>query len=181
MKCPGCGSTSVKTRVLKQYQYTQSGLDNVWLRGGVVRFTCPECKQQYTQILNEGQLLQVIATRLLAKPAALTGPEMRFLRKESQLTQAALAKRLQVARETIAMRESGRGITRESDFLLRAVILEALWNLLQDEGERNLSRGQMKELDDFRCGFTRRLLGMKRVRSRSLSLIHDREWILKAA
>lgn len=182
MACPGCSSPKADARELKQYRYTDSGLDNVWLLGGVMRYKCPNCKQQYTQVQNEGQLLQVIAMRLLRKPAPLSGAEMRFLRKECHLTQAELAKLLQVARETIAMREAGRGITRESDFLLRAVILETLWSLLQDEAQRYLSTRQMAELNAFRCSFTERLLeARKRTTPRALSLTLREEWTPKAA
>ena len=106
---------------------------------------------------------------------------MKFLRKECRLTQAELAKRLHVARETVAQRELGRDVTIESDVYVRGVILATFWQLLQHKADRHLSASQMKELDTFRCRFTEWLLHAERKTPKTLSLVHDRDWRLKAA
>lgn len=181
MLCPGCGSEKATTRELKRYHYVESGLPNIWLFGGVQRSTCANCGQTYTLVRREGQLLQLIVSRLLQKPAALTGSEMKFLRKECRLTQAELAKRLHVARETVAQRELGRDITVESDVYVRGVVLATFWRLLQNKNNRYLTAAQMKHLDTFRCHFTEWLLQTQGKAPKTLSLVHDRDWRLKAA
>ena len=108
-ECPVCGAEGIQWKEVKRYHYTESGLDNVWLFGGVRMTACAVCHEELTYIEQEFQLLQVIAVALLNKDALLTGPETRFLREAAHLTQEELASLLRLSRQpTISDRERRR-------------------------------------------------------------------------
>lgn len=148
--CPGCGRPGAKERVLASYRYTESGIPNLWLRGGVTETVCGRCKEKYFGIEKEGQLLQVIALGLLMVPRHLSGHEMRFLRGVCQLSQAKLAEVLRLRRETIAEREakSNPGIGFADEVLLRLVFLRHFAQEL-NEWEDFLTESQRKTLADL--------------------------------
>jgi DNA-binding transcriptional regulator YiaG len=154
--CPACGSTSALPRPLPSYRYRESGLDNVYLQGGVTEITCSACGQKHVAIGNEWQLLQVIALGLLTEEQHLTGPEQRFLRSACDLTQAQLAKRLGVRRETVAEREarSTSSLSRGDEFLFRAVVLKAFCEMLRSEEDNYLADPHLETLRKFTASFT---------------------------
>lgn len=125
--CPLCGSSPLKITKPRAYQYRLSGLDNVYLYGGVTRMECGECGESFTQIEAERQLLEVIALGLLLKPAMLSGREMRFLRKACQLNQDELASRLGITRRAVLEREKkvNPGLRTDQELGLRAILLAA--------------------------------------------------------
>jgi DNA-binding transcriptional regulator YiaG len=57
------------------------GLKGVHIEG-VKRRTCPNCTNEVLTIPRTAELHQTIAAALAAKPMALTGAELRFLRKQ---------------------------------------------------------------------------------------------------
>lgn len=148
--CPGCGRPGAKERVLTSYRYTESGIPNLWLRGGVTETVCGRCKEKYFGIEKEGQLLQTIALGLLMVPWHLSGHEMRFLRGTCQLSQAKLAAILRLRRETIAEREGKTNprIGFADEVLLRLVFLRHFAQEL-NERENFLTESQRKTLADF--------------------------------
>jgi len=92
MKCHECGKT-LRERKPKEYRYRESGLNNVTLTGIRV-FECPEGHGEFPEIPNIVGFHQAIARMLAKKPAALTGAEFRFLRKEMGLKAKDLARHL---------------------------------------------------------------------------------------
>jgi DNA-binding transcriptional regulator YiaG len=62
------------------YHYVGSGLPNVFL-SGVKYFVCKLCGKQAAEIPALKELLAAIARTVVDKPSALTGYEIRFLRK----------------------------------------------------------------------------------------------------
>src|SRR6266545_2952024 len=85
--CPSCGTPGARVRVLPTYRYRESGIANLWLRGGVTETVCARCKAKHISIEKESQLLQVISVGLLMAARPLTGHEMRFLRGACQMSQ----------------------------------------------------------------------------------------------
>jgi DNA-binding transcriptional regulator YiaG len=156
--CPGCGRPTASERVLPEYHYQESGLENLWLAGGVTETTCPECGETFIGISKEWQLLQVIAVGLLTEPYPLKGSELRFLRQSCELSQSGLAAVLDCRRETIAEREARRapGLSFAEETGLRLILLKSLRAHLAKPGNRFLAPSQFRQLRDL-AGFLDRL------------------------
>ena len=155
--CPGCGCPGANSEPLDRHRYRESGLD-VWLHGGVTRTACPKCGETFVRIEREGQLLQVIAVGLLTKPAALTGPEMRFLRRACELTQRELARRQRIRRETVAERENRKTPTMRlpDRVFFRLIMLHAFQEYLA-EGADLLADSHKAALTSFANSFVDRV------------------------
>ena len=152
--CSRCGSERITARELQRYRYKQSGLDNVVLYGGVTEIRCGRCRESWTCVEKEWQLLQVIALHLFMKPGHLTGREIRYLRGACDLTQAELAARLDLRRESIAEREAKKdpGLTLAAEFFLRGVLLKAFRDCLRTE-YNHLAKEHRKLLSDLERSF----------------------------
>jgi DNA-binding XRE family transcriptional regulator len=182
LNCPGCDNRRASAKELRRYHYTESGLDNVWLNGGVLRFACPNCRQTYMQVMNEGQVQQLIAVDLLRKPFGLTGREMRYLRTVCDLTQEELATFLGVTRATVIEREGGRPIEPAAEYFFRAVMIEQLMLVVEATETGHLSREQIRALQKFRCEFTGLAVEPPRRRSSKVCVSHEpRGWRLAEA
>ena len=72
----------------KRYHYRDCGLDNVWIEGGFDEVASPY--SMAVAIHDLDGLHRCIAQCLVRKPGPLTGPELRFLRNELDLSQLAL-------------------------------------------------------------------------------------------
>ena len=73
-------ATERRATVDQPYRFLDSGLSNVYL-AGIKYWTCIECGKQAAEIPALEQLMSVIATAVVMKPALLSGEEVRFLRK----------------------------------------------------------------------------------------------------
>lgn len=78
MKCRECGIEMNVSRPV--YQYVESGLPNVFLRGVELR-TCPGCGTRDLVIPGLARLHRALTLAIARKKTRLTGPEIRFLRK----------------------------------------------------------------------------------------------------
>jgi putative transcriptional regulator len=88
------------------YHYTESGLDNIWLENGFEYVDLPEGR--HIKILDVRGLHLEIGRYIIADKKDLTGKEIKFLRKEMLMTQALLAKLLEVSEQTIHRWENGK-------------------------------------------------------------------------
>lgn len=104
MRCPECGA-AMRRRKEQQYQYRESGLENVAIVVAV--HTCPKCGETLPEIPNVKGLHAAIADRLCQKPTPLTGAEVRFLRKEMGMKARELADSLGVSPVTVSRWETG--------------------------------------------------------------------------
>lgn len=79
----------------ERYHYTDSGLDNIWLIGGVDRVETPYGMATSIRDLDELHLAigRVIAAKALSS-GEISGAEFRFLRQELELSQKALGRLL---------------------------------------------------------------------------------------
>jgi hypothetical protein len=153
--CPSCGRSSAKVRELKDYRYSESGLDNIVLCGGVFEIRCSCRDDTFVFIESEQQLLQCLVIGLLSSSQPLNGSAQAFLRKSCDLTQARLAKLLGISRrETIAERETkSEPMSLESEFHFRAVILSAFWEHVRDGRHSYLAPQQLLWLAEIRDDF----------------------------
>ena len=116
MNCPKCGKPARKLR--KDYRFRESGLDNVVLEG--VEIHKCACGEEVVRIPMMEALLDTIGEALVNKPGPLTGPEIRYLRKNAQLSSQAFAEYLQQTPETLSRWENGRRAPgRDTDLLVR--------------------------------------------------------------
>ncbi|MES3008983.1 MAG: helix-turn-helix domain-containing protein [Pseudomonadota bacterium] len=140
------------------YQYAECGLSHVYLLNGY-----HEEESDYglvTSISNITGLHDAIGKNIVSeKSAALSGEEIRFLRKELDLSQKNLGLLLGVEDQTVARWEKGAVvIPRSADILLRGLYMEAKFDscklselvnkLSQLEAEHRMLRIEMQELED---------------------------------
>lgn len=105
------------------YHYVESGLPNVWLSNGfVVKETA---YGEAVAITDVKGLHDVIGKALAEKPAALTGSEFRFLRKELGLSQESLGEIVGVTGQAVAIWEKTDKVPTVNDRYLRGLYLEA--------------------------------------------------------
>lgn len=103
------------------YHYLECGLKQVWLRNGYRHVETPY--GEAVEVENVEELHRMIARALLQR-ARLSGAEFRFLRRELNLSQAALAEMLGNSEQSIALWEKGRGAPKWADRLIRALYRE---------------------------------------------------------
>jgi DNA-binding transcriptional regulator YiaG len=157
MICAVCGA-ALREKTLDRYHYKESGLDNIFLHGGVKEAACPNRHERFIAVAAEPQLLQVITLALLMRPGALSNKELRYARQSCDLTQAQLASAMGLTRrETIAEwegREAGRR-DRATEFLLRAVLLREFKEALEHRVPSHLSPSHFDLLHKFEEAFSR--------------------------
>ena len=111
----------------KWYQYTESGLDNVFLAigAGVQIKDLPSGKQVNIRAID--QLHEVIGVSLAKEKKNLSGKEIRFLRQEMLLSQGNLAKLLGVTEQTVHRWETGKAdVPKPAEALIRSLYLDQL-------------------------------------------------------
>jgi putative zinc finger/helix-turn-helix YgiT family protein len=141
MNCPACGRQPSHT--VEQYQYRESGLDNVFVRGvGIYR--C-KCGQEYVQLPGAQEVHDQVASALLNKASILTGPESKFLRKWLRLTSEDMAQALGYTRVTVSRWEN-YGPSAKTDRALRLyasavrktpINFEILFSSMNDKPQKN--------------------------------------------
>lgn len=105
------------------YRYTESGLRNVWLLSGYREQRTPH--GDAVAIEDIAGLHRAIARTIVGRLARITGAEFRFLRKELELSQEALARALGCDVQALARWEKGRSrVPGPADRFLRGLTLE---------------------------------------------------------
>ncbi len=118
MRCHACGAEM--TCRLGEHHYTESGLDSVFL-ADVELWECL-CGEKAVGIPALPELHRVIGEALARKPALLTGPEIRFLRKNLGLASKDFADLLGVDKATVSRWENGKQVPdRPTDRFIRLV------------------------------------------------------------
>jgi len=105
------------------YHYTESGLNNVYLRDGYN--TIEIDGEAAVSIHDIVGLHKVISRRIIRKSPSLSGDEIRFLRKEMNLTQSLFASIISVSDDTVLGWENGRtSVSGPADKLIRGVYVD---------------------------------------------------------
>lgn len=128
------------------YHYTESGLPNIYLVG--IRCIVTESGKIIPEIPAVKQLVQLIARDLILKQTALSGDEIRFLRKRLGKKQNEFARDIGITAETLSRAENEHQSLGEStDKFIR--VYYAFWatddsrlNEFRDEMRRVLSEWQ---------------------------------------
>lgn len=127
------------------YHLPAIGLPNIWLLNGVTFEDDPDYGQ-LVSIQKLSGLHRAIGLRIIEKPELMSGHELRFLRKQLGLTQAALAHKVQLCDQTIANYEKGvTPITGPADALLR---LTYVVSLVPDDAKAGLVKSVMVPASD---------------------------------
>jgi putative transcriptional regulator len=104
------------------YHYTMCGLDNVWLENGFEIIETPY--GQGVSIHDVEGLHVAIAKNIITKSKRLTGKEIKFLRKELNMSQSALSVALGVSENSVRGWEKSRtDISQPADRLLRLIYI----------------------------------------------------------
>ncbi len=105
-KCYKCDGV-VETTKDRPYHYKESGLDYIWLIG-ILQYKCKKCGEMSVEIPRINELHLLIGKNIVCKKAFLTGPEVRFLRKEISLKSKEMAAALSLVPETYSRWENGK-------------------------------------------------------------------------
>jgi DNA-binding transcriptional regulator YiaG len=107
----------------KDYQFKESGLDNVLLKDIEV-LVCTQCGSIVPRIPRLNDLMRTIVVAMIAKPSELDGAEVRFLRKFMDETTEQFARKLGVNRSHLSRVENGSlAISKQTDRLVRVLVL----------------------------------------------------------
>ena len=135
------------------YQYTECGLDNVWLANGYTEANIGG--ETVVAVQNVEGLLRSIAATIAHKEGRLTPQEVRFLRHEMNESQSALGDLLGVQGQSIANWEKGRvPIPKAEDVLLRVLYCESIGDssgahrILDEAGKAATSEYRMFDTED---------------------------------
>jgi DNA-binding transcriptional regulator YiaG len=102
----------------KPYHFVGSGLPNIYLVG-VRHFKC-ECGEKYVEIPALKQLMSLIARHTVLKDQALTGTEIKFLRKRLGQKAADFAISVKLQPETLSRVENEKQeVGAKTDFFIR--------------------------------------------------------------
>jgi DNA-binding transcriptional regulator YiaG len=103
------------------YHYTECGLRNVWLQSGYTVHKTPYGKGVSIRDVDG---LHALIGRSLANKPKLSGAELRFLRKELGLSQAALGRLVGTSEQNVSLWERRGRIPKASDRLVRLIYVE---------------------------------------------------------
>lgn len=107
------------------YHYTECGLPNVWLVDGFKRHDTPY--GEAVEVEDVAGLHRAIGLWLITRKPHLTGSEFRFLRKELDMSQSALAAVFGNDAQSVALWEKrSRGAPKMADRFLRALYRETV-------------------------------------------------------
>ncbi len=134
-RCSNCRKNAKKIRT--NYLFGESGLDNVVLKGIQV-IKCGHCGNEDPIIHSLADVMKQIAQALVEKPYALTGEEIRFLRKYLGMSGDRFASFLHTDRAVLSRWENNQAsIGSKSDLLIRAIVSN-LANSLKPEADSAL-------------------------------------------
>jgi YgiT-type zinc finger domain-containing protein len=121
LDCLECGGALRLVR--KDYQFAESGLDNVILKNLEV-LVCDRCKTETPRLPRLNDLMRTITLAIIAKPYGLEGQDVRFLRKFLGLTNEAFAAILNVDKSHLSRVENGvTPVSATADRLVRLIAL----------------------------------------------------------
>lgn len=131
--CTNCDAEA--SRITTNYRFSESGLSNFVLKNISV-IKCDSCGNADPIISRPKEITREMARAIVTKPFALTGEEIRFLRKYLGMSQETFASYLHSDKAVLSRWENDReAVGSKSDLLIRsiAVILgEGLENERQE-------------------------------------------------
>jgi YgiT-type zinc finger domain-containing protein len=120
-KCSKCGGEARTVR--GDYQFRESGLDNVVLRN-IELVRCEHCGNEEPIIRGLDEVLRTIAFALVSKPYRLAGEEIRYLRKYTEMSSEQFARLLHIDRTTLSKWENNDDpVGAQSDLAIRMLVM----------------------------------------------------------
>jgi DNA-binding transcriptional regulator YiaG len=148
-KCTDCGQSCLESMIPTLYHYKMSGLDNVYLKGGVEEYICSKCGRRSTAIRNLLGLHRAIATSLALAKRRLAGNELRFLREQLGFSAEELANLVEYSEEYIRKIESGTTAPKAPyEMFLRVAVMRGIKAPNYDL--RELSQRKKYQLEELR-------------------------------
>jgi len=105
------------------YQYTESGLKNIWLVNG---YTVKQTPYGESVSIQDVRGLHRLIGSIIAKRPRLAGPELRFLRKEMEMSQKTLADFVGTSEQTVSLWERRGSVPKAADRLIKLAYLETI-------------------------------------------------------
>lgn len=148
-RCTKCGHSGLKSMAPTLYHYKLSGLDNVYLKGGVTEYICPKCGYRSTAIMNVVGLHMAISNALAVAKRRLAGNELRFLREQLGFAADELARLVEYNEEHIRKIESGSTTPKAPyEMFLRVAVLRGV--KAPDYDLRDLAQRKEYEIEELR-------------------------------
>jgi len=133
----------------KDYQFKESGLDNVILKNIEV-LVCKQCGSIVPRIPRLNDLMRTIVVAMIAKPSGLEGTEVRFLRKFMDETIEQFARKLGVNRSHLSRIENGSlAVSKQTDRLARTLVLVHKPELLEKMSRLGKTETVLKQLEEI--------------------------------
>ena len=155
----------------RPYHFVESGVSNIYLIG--IRVFTYEDGKVIPEIPALKRLLQLIARDLIWKPTALTGEEIKFLRKRLGKKQFEFAHEIGIEPETLSRCENGHQRLSESNdkFIRLYYAFSALDDIQLNELRKELSTllSQWRESEQGT------------VKKKRFAKVMNEEWVLSAA
>ena len=105
------------------YHYTESGLRNIWLMNGYVVKRTPYGE---TISIRDLEGLHRYVGSVIARQPGLSGPELRFLRKELGMSQRELAEFVGTSEQNVSLWERRGRIPQAADRIVKLAYLEMI-------------------------------------------------------
>ncbi len=126
-KCVKCGNANLQSIHPDLYHYKISGLDDVYLKGGVTESICSKCGARSTKIKNIVGLHNAIASSLALARRRLTGKELRFLREQMAFSAEDLSQIVEYNEDYLRKIENGSQTPKATyEMFLRVAVLQGL-------------------------------------------------------
>ncbi len=144
MKCYSC-SKNTQIKQVQKYQYTGTGLENIFLDNIEIRF-CDNCEMESPVIPKILILHNTIANAIVCKRTLLSGAEIRFLRKNLRIKSQDWAKLLRTDKSVYSRWENDlQSVSPQSDLLIRYLYLR----LLEERKDIRLEKKIVESLSDM--------------------------------
>ena len=144
MKCHSC-SKNTQIKKVQKYQYTGTGLENIFLDNIEIRF-CDNCEMESPVIPKILILHNTIANAIVCKRTLLSGAEIRFLRKNLRIKSQDWAKLLRTDKSVYSRWENDlQSVSPQSDLLIRYLYLR----LLEERKDIRLEKKIVESLSDM--------------------------------
>ncbi len=105
------------------YHYTDSGLSNVWLANG---YEVVKSKYGDGVMIHDLEGLHRAIGVALCRKSHLTGAEVRFMRKEMEMSQRGLGSLLGITDQAVAKWEKFGHVPKTADRMIRLIYLERI-------------------------------------------------------
>ncbi|HWI34844.1 MAG TPA: helix-turn-helix domain-containing protein [Burkholderiales bacterium] len=105
------------------YHYIESGLRNIWLTNG---YTVKKTPYGEAVSIQDVEGLHRLIGSIIARRPRLTGPELRFLRKEMGMSQKALADFVGTTEQSVSLWERRGRVPKAEDRLIKLAYLEMI-------------------------------------------------------